>query len=582
MKQDLDKMDRSEIDEAIEYLNRKRAELLGNDASENMLGPNPFVGISRRSIFGTARLAARQAVKNPLNLVKHYAGFAKEVTRVVQGRSELAPVPGDRRFGDVSWKTNPLHRIWLQIYLAAQRELEGWIADEKIHDYDKERLKFLTSLLVDGLAPSNSALNPAALKRLVETGGLSAVKGTRQMIGDFIEHFGMPSSVDKSAFTVGENLANTPGAVVFRSDILELIQYRPVTGQVFKRPMMIIPPQINKFYVFDLSDDKSVIKYMLSQGLQVFIVSWKNPTPKQRHWNLTTYIGALEEAIDVITTISGSPDINAMAACSGGVTFVSLLGYFAAKKIVKVYSATLLVSVYDMAATDAEGTPMSLFADPGSIEAARRQSARKGVIDGKQMARVFAWMRPNDLVWNYWVNNYLMGNPPPAFDILYWNADTTCLPAAFHGEMLDMFEHNPLVKPGAKIIKDTPIDLSRVTCETYSVAGTTDHICPWSACYRSAHHLGGKKEFILSHSGHIQSILNMPGNPKATYFANPGEMDEDPEMWKAGAVTGKGSWWEHWAGWIGERSGEKKKAPRKLGNKHYHPKCDAPGTYVFE
>lgn len=582
MKKDLDKLDRTGIDEAIEYLNRKRAELLGNEASENMLGPNPFVGISRRGVLGTARLAAARSLKNPLNVWRHSLDFAREATRAVIGKSELAPAPGDRRFGDVAWKANPFHRAWLQVYLAAQREIEGWIVDEKIHDYDKERLKFLTSLLVDGLAPSNSALNPAALKRLVETGGLSAVKGARHMIGDFIEHFGMPSSVDKSAFKVGGNLANTQGSVIFRSDVLELIQYRPATEQVFKRPILIIPPQINKFYVFDLSDDKSVIKYILSQGLQVFIVSWKTPTPKQRHWNLTTYIGALEEAIDVMAEITGSPDVNAMAACSGGVTIVSLLGYFAARKIDKVHSATLLVSLYDLTPVGVEGTPMSLFADSASIEAARRKSARKGIVKGSQMARIFAWMRPNDLVWNYWVNNYLMGNPPPAFDILYWNADTTNLPAAFHGEMLELFEENPLVTPGAKVVKDTPIDLGQIQCETYSVGGITDHICPWAGCYRSALHLGGKKEFILSHSGHIQSILNIPGNPKATYFTNPGEMGEDAEVWKAGASAGKGSWWEHWAGWIGERSGEKKKAPKKLGNKHYHAKCDAPGTYVFE
>ncbi|MBL7204203.1 MAG: alpha/beta fold hydrolase [Desulfobacteraceae bacterium] len=547
-----------------------------------MLGPNPFVGISRRSIFGTARLAAMQTIKNPLNLVKHSVGFAKEVTNVVRGKSDLASHPKDRRFADTAWKNNPFHRAWLQIYLAAQKEVEGWIEDEKIHDYDKHRLKFLTSLLVDGLAPSNSFLNPAALKRFIETGGLSAVKGTKQMVSDAIAHFGMPSSVDKSPFEVGENLANTPGAVIYRNDVLELIQYQPAIEKVFKRPMLIIPPQINKFYIFDLSEDKSVVKYMLSKGLQVFIVSWKNPTPKQRHWNLTTYISALEKAIDVIADITGSMDVNAMAACSGGLTFVSLLAYFAAQKIEKVNSASLLVCLYDMESGSTEGTPMSLFADQASIETARRGSARKGIMDGSQMARIFAWLRPNDLIWNYWVNNYLMGNSPPAFDVLYWNADTTCLSAAFHSEMLEIFEHNPLVKRGGKSIKNTPIDLSQVQCETYSVAGTTDHICPWTGCYHSARNLGGQKVFILSHSGHIQSILNMPGNPKAAYYINSDPMGEDPEEWKAGAVKGKGSWWEHWAEWIAERSGDMKKAPKKLGNKDHHAKCDAPGTYVFE
>jgi polyhydroxyalkanoate synthase len=582
MKKDLANIDSATIDEAIDFLTRKRAQLLGSEASEKLLGPNPFVGISRRGIFDTARLAAVQAVKNPANLIRHCVGFVEEAARAVRGKSEISPAPQDRRFSDIGWKDNPLHRAWLQIYLAGARELEGWIEDQKIHAYDKERLKFLSSLVVDGLSPSNSPLNPAALKRFVETGGFSAARGVKQMISDFVDHFGMPSSVDKSAFKVGQNLANTPGAVIYRSDVLELIQYRPTTEKVFSRPILIIPPQINKFYVFDLSEDKSVVKYLLSLGLQVFIVSWKNPTPKQRHWNLTTYISALEEAIDVIADITGSMDVNAMAACSGGVTFVSLLAYFAANRIEKVHTASLMVSLYDMAATTTVGTPMALFADPASIAAARRQSARKGVIDGAQMARVFAWLRPNDLIWNYWVNNYLMGHTPPAFDILFWNADTTCLSADFHSEMLDLFETNLLVKPGAKLIKNTPIDLSRVQCETYTVAGVTDHICPWTACYRSARHLGGKKTFILSASGHIQSILNMPGNPKASYRINPEEMGEDPEKWKAGAKTEKGSWWEHWSAWAAERSDEMKAAPKKLGNRYHHVKCDAPGTYVLE
>jgi polyhydroxyalkanoate synthase len=582
MKEYLENLDQAGIDEVIQYLERKRRQLLGPETSEKVLGPNPFVGMSGRSILGTAWLAATKTVSNPLNLMKHWMGFAEEFTKVVFGISELAPQAGDRRFSDAGWKESPFHQAWLQIYLAAQKELEGWIKDENIHRYDKERLKFLASLMVDGLAPSNSMLNPVALKRLVETSGISVAKGVKHLVSDFIAHFGMPSSVDKSAFKVGENLANTPGSVIFRNEVLELIQYQPKTEKVFSRPILMIPPQINKFYVFDLSDDKSVVKYLLSKGLQVFIVSWKNPTPKERHWNLTTYINALEEAIEVLTKITGSKDVNVMAACSGGLTLVSLLAYFAANKINKIHSGTLLVSLYDLAPSSPEGTPLTLFADKDSIKSARKQSARKGIMKGSEMARVFAWLRPNDLIWSYWVNNYLMGNKPPAFDILYWNADSTCLPAAFHSEMLDMFKNNPLIKPGEKIIKDTPIDLSKVQCDTYSVAAVTDHICPWTACYRSAQNLGGKKWFALSTSGHIQSIVNLPGNPKASYRICSEEMGEEPEKWKESAKIGKGSWWEHWSGWIAERSGEMKNAPKKVGSKHYHVKCDAPGTYVFE
>jgi polyhydroxyalkanoate synthase len=582
MKEYLENLDQAGIDEVIQYLEGKRRHLLGPETSEKVLGPNPFVGMSGRSILGTAWLAATQAVSNPLNLAKHWIGFAEEFTKVVFRISELVPQAGDRRFSDAGWKDSPFHQAWLQIYLAAQKELEGWIKDGNIHRYDKERLKFLASLMVDGLAPSNSMLNPAAMKRLVETSGFSMAKGVKHLVSDFLAHFGMPSSVDKSAFKVGENLANTSGSVIFRNEVLELIQYQPITEKVFSRPILMIPPQINKYYVFDLSDDKSVVKYLLSKGLQVFMVSWKNPTPKERHWNLTTYINALEEAIEVLIKITGSKDVNVMAACSGGLTLVSLLAYFAGKKINKIHTGTLLVSVYDLAPTSSEGTPLTLFADTDSIKSARRQSARKGIMKGSDMARVFAWLRPNDLIWNYWVNNYLMGNKPPAFDILYWNADTTCLSADFHGEMLDMFEDNALVKPGKKIINSTPIDVSKIQCETYTVAGSTDHICHWTSCYRSAQHLGGKKVFVLSNSGHIQSILNLPGNPKASFSINPGGMAEDVATWKAGATVEKMAWWDHWSGWVAERSGTMKIAPKKLGNKNYKAREDAPGTYVFE
>ena len=576
----MDNLDRAEIDEAVKYLEKRRRQLLGKNASEKMLGPNPFVGITRQGILDTAGLTTWQMLKNPQNVFRHSFRFTKELAKAVSGRSGIEAEPRDRRFADVAWKQNPFYRVWMQIYLAGRKELDNWIDDENLTEYDKKRVQFLSALLLDAVAPSNSALNPAALKRLIETGGLSAVKGARQLVSDLVSHFGMPSSVDKRPFKVGNNLAASPGTVVFRNDVLELIQYQPVTEEVFSRPLLLVPPQINKFYVFDLSEHNSIVRYLTQHGLQMFVVSWKNPTPKERHWNMDTYISALEDALETMTSITSSKEFNLMAACSGGVTLVSMLGYCAAKQISNARSATLLVSLYDMGSTTE--TPMTLFADPKSIERARKYSAAKGVLDGGRMARLFAWMRPNDLIWNYWVNNYLLGNSPPAFDILYWNADTTCLPAEFHAEMLGLFENNALVKPGEMTVKRTPIDLGRIECDTYTVAGVTDHICPWRGCFQSSRHLGGKKEFVLSTSGHIQSILNLPGNPKASYQNNPGSTETDPDAWLAGATKQKGSWWEDWIKWIGERSGDMIQAPEKLGNNHYRPKADAPGGYVLE
>ncbi|SUD58493.1 poly(R)-hydroxyalkanoic acid synthase, class II [Ectopseudomonas oleovorans] len=431
--------------------------------------------------------------------------------------------------------------------------------------------------MTEAMAPSNSMANPAAVKRFFETGGKSLLDGLSHLAKDMVHNGGMPSQVNMEAFEVGKNLATTEGAVVFRNDVLELIQYKPITESVHERPLLVVPPQINKFYVFDLSPDKSLARFLLRSQVQTFVVSWRNPTKAQREWGLSTYIAALKEAIDVICAITGSKDVNMLGACSGGLTTASLLGHYAALGEPKVNALTLLVSVLD---TQLD-TQVALFADEKTLEAAKRRSYQAGVLEGSDMAKVFAWMRPNDLIWNYWVNNYLLGNEPPVFDILYWNNDTTRLPAALHGEFIDMFQTNPLTRPGALEVCGTPIDLKQVTCDFFVVAGTTDHITPWDSCYKSAHLFGGKCEFVLSNSGHIQSILNPPGNPKARYMTN-SAMPLDPKAWQESSTKHADSWWLHWQTWLSERSGETKNAPRALGNKKFPAGEAAPGTYVHE
>jgi polyhydroxyalkanoate synthase subunit PhaC len=404
------------------------------------------------------------------------------------------------------------------------------------------------------------------------------MRGLRHLLDDLRHNDGMPRQVDTSVFKVGENLAVTPGAVVFRNEVLELIHYRPVTETVRERPLLMVPPQINKFYVFDLSSKKSLVQYALSNGLQVFMISWRNPTQEQRDWGLDTYIGAIREAIDVVCAIAGSPDCNLLGACSGGITTVALVGYLAARGERSVHVLTLLVSVFDIGN---DQTTLGLFATEEAIEAARRHSHVRGVLEGREMARVFSWLRPNDLIWNYWVNNYLLGNEPPAFDVLYWNNDTTRLAAALHSEFLTIYQHNPLAQAGALTVCGTPIDVSQITCDAYILAGISDHITPWQACYRSSRLLGGQREFILSTSGHIQSILNPPGYPKATFFTN-AQQPASAQAWYAGANRHNGSWWEHWKAWLLARSGSQKAAPPSLGNNTYTSLVEAPGTYVYE
>ena len=555
----------------------KNNEDLKRQASENTLGLNPVIGIRGKDLLTSARMVLSQALKQPFHSAKHVAHFGLELKNVMLGQSALKPEDGDRRFADPAWSQNPLYRRYLQTYLAWRKELHDWIEHSSLSEQDASRGHFVINLMTEAMAPSNSMANPAAVKRFFETGGKSLLDGLSHLAKDMVHNGGMPSQVNMEAFEVGKNLATTEGAVVFRNDVLELIQYKPITESVHERPLLVVPPQINKFYVFDLSPEKSLARFLLRSQVQTFVVSWRNPTKAQREWGLSTYIEALKEAIDVICAITGSKDVNMLGACSGGLTTASLLGHYAALGQQKVNALTLLVSVLD---TQLD-TQVALFADEKTLEAAKRRSYQAGVLEGSDMAKVFAWMRPNDLIWNYWVNNYLLGNEPPVFDILYWNNDTTRLPAALHGEFIEMFRTNPLTRPGALEVCGTPIDLKQVTCDFFVVAGTTDHITPWDSCYKSAHLFGGKCEFVLSNSGHIQSILNPPGNPKARYMTN-SAMPLDPKAWQESSTKHADSWWLYWQTWLSERSGETKNAPRALGNKKFPAGEAAPGTYVHE
>ena len=557
--------------------NKTNNEDLGHKASEHILGPNPVVGVPARDLISTARMVMRQTIKQPVHSMRHIGRLGMAVTEVMLGRSELGPSADDKRFVDPTWSQNPLYRRYMQTYLAWRKELNSWITSSNLPAQDVSRAQFVIALMTEAMSPTNTALNPAALKRFFETGGKSLMDGLTHLAKDIAHNGGMPSQVNMNAFEVGGNLATTKGSVIFRNEVLELIQYKPLTEEVFERPVLVVPPQIDKFYVFDLSPEKSLARYLVNSHMQTFVISWRNPTKSHREWGLSTYIEALKEAIDVVLEVTGSKDLSMLGACSGGITTVSLLGHYAALKEKKVHSFTLLVSVLD---TELK-TQVALFADERSIEAARRMSYQSGVLEGRDMARIFAWMRPNDLIWNYWVNNYLLGNEPPVFDILFWNNDTTRLPAALHGEFLELFKNNPLTRPGALEVCGTPIDLKQVKSDYFVIAGLNDHITPWEACYSSAQLLGGKCEFVLSSSGHIQSILNPPGNPKARFFTS-GEMTGDAKHWLETATKQSDSWWQYWRDWLHARGGKRKAAPAVLGNDNHPALEPAPGTYVHE
>jgi polyhydroxyalkanoate synthase subunit PhaC len=556
----------------------EKADDLAASAAEEMLGPNPFIGLRPCDILATAQKIGAQALRHPGLVMEQEAALARELFGLFSGSAQSTPPKGDKRFTDAAWQNNSLYRVTLQGYLAWRDALAGFVERSGLDSENKERAKFVMSLFTDAAAPTNTLLgNPAALKKVIDTGGASLVHGCNNAVMDLLKNQGMPAQVNKTAFEVGKNLGTSKGAVVFRNEVLELIQYAPLTPNVYSRPQLIVPPQINKFYIFDLSEGKSIVDYLVKNELQVFVVSWRNPTAAQSQWDLDTYVSALIEAIAAVREITGCDDVNLHGACSGAMAISALLGHLASRGEKTVNATTLMVAVLDNTAD----SQLGLFATPEAIAAAKQHSVSRGVLAGEEMGRVFAWMRPNDLVWNYWVNNYLLGNAPPAFDVLYWNNDTTRLPAKMHGQLLDIFTQNLFSKPRALTVLGTPIDLSEVTCDKYVVAGMTDHITPWKGVYNTATTFGGNTRFVLSSSGHIQSLINPPGNPKAKYYLNP-ELSGNADAWLAGAQAETDSWWGNWRDWLVARSGEKRAAPAAPGSERHPAGVDAPGTYVSE
>ena len=549
---------------------------LVDSATEGMLGPNPFIGFRPQDIAAAFEELAQQALRHPGAVLEQEVALLREVMAIASGRSKLSAAPGDKRFTDPAWQENPLYRMCLQSYLAWTKSVAQFVEESGLDRRTKERVRFAASLVTDAMAPTNTLLgNPAALRRILDSRGASLLTGLQNMAADMATNGWMPSQVDKSAFKVGANLALSKGAVVLTTPVLELVQYSPANDAVHARPHLIVPPQINKFYFFDLAPGRSIVEHLTRSQFQVFAISWRNPTAAQRDWGMETYVAAIREAIEAIRDITGSPDVIVHAACSGAMTATILAGVLAARREPLIRAMTLMVAVLG----GSPDTQLGLFSTPEVIAAAKLETTRRGVLEGGEMGRVFAWMRPNDLIWSYWTNNYLMGNPPPAFDILYWNNDTTRLPAKFHGTLVDIFANDRLLHPGQFKVHGIPIDVSQIDCDKFIVAGLTDHITPWRDGYRMARALGGRNEFVLSSSGHIQTLINPTGSAKGKFFVNP-TLAPTPDDWLSQARPVPGSWWEHWRSWLAERSGEIRAAPERLGNDRYAPGADAPGTYV--
>ncbi|WP_104524056.1 PHA/PHB synthase family protein [Blastococcus atacamensis] len=528
---------------------------------------------------GTALRFGSSLARRPGTVARRAGELAGELGRITTGRSELAPGKKDKRFADPAWSGNPLLKRAMQLHLATARTAWELIEDADLDWQDDERIRFTATNLVDALAPSNVPfLNPLALKATIDTGGRNVVEGVRRLVSDLTAPPRVPSMVEPDAFTVGEDLAVSPGAVVFRTPVFELIQYRPTTEKIRSLPLVMVPPTINKYYITDLAPGRSIVEHYVAAGQQVFMISWRNPDERHADWDLDTYGQALLDAMDVVERITGQEQVAVQAFCSGGIITAMVLAHLAAiGRQGRVRAASFAVTVLDWSKA---GTVSALM-DPEAVEAATERSRKKGYLDGAQLAEVFAWLRPNDLIWNYWVNNYLQGKPPPNFDILFWNADTTRMSAGLHRDFIDVAVRNALTEPGEVSMLGSPVDLSAVTVDTYATAGVADHLCPWQACYRTTQLLGGESRFVLSTSGHIASLVNPPGNPKST-FQVAESTPPDPNAWMEAAETVKGSWWPDFMTWLGDRSGEEIDAPTELGGNGLDVLAEAPGTYVFD
>ncbi|WP_406861474.1 alpha/beta fold hydrolase [Streptomyces sp. HUAS MG47] len=538
------------------------------------------LGVHRRFLPGasTARFAGALAGR-PRLVANRVGGLAAEYVRIGLGSSTVAPSTRDRRFADPAWTESPLLRKVVQSYLATSTMVEGLVQDVPLEWQDRERVSFLVSNLLAAAAPSNNPLlSPVAWKAMIDSGGVSALQGLRNLVSDLAAAPRVPTMVPPDAYEVGRDLAVTPGAVVLRTPMFELIQYQPRTETVLATPLLMVPPTINKFYIMDLASQRSLIEYLVGQGVQVFLVSWRNPDARHSKWGIDAYARAVLEALETTRTVAGAGSAHLLGACSGGILGALVASYLAAEgRQEQLASLTLMVTLLDQTRAGTAGA----IVDENIARAATAASRARGYLDGKQLAEVFAWLRPGDLVWSYWVNNYLQGRTPPAFDILYWNADTTRMPARLHRDFLGLAMSNALTRPGGATLLGHEVDLSQVLLDSYVVAGSADHICPWRNCYASTQLLGGKSRFVLSTNGHIASVVNPPGNKKSS-FRVAEDSPADPDDWAASASSTAGSWWPDYARWLGERSGERVAAPEAPGGDRFRVLGDAPGSYVLD
>ncbi len=590
-KQKLDDIDESQISETMADIAERSQRLVQEFLSKNAQPGKASVGIDDPMNIGNAFLEmTTKMMTNPhkvveanMNLWQDYMKLWQSTASRMMGQEPepvVEPEKDDRRFKSEAWESEVFDFI-KQSYLLTSNWMESTVSDvEGLDEKTQKKVEFFTKQYVDALSPTNFVMtNPEVLKATMESRGENLVNGLRNLLEDMESGDGKLKikMTDDDAFEVGKNVATTPGKVVYRNDLMELIQYTPTTEKVSKTPLLICPPWINKFYILDLREKNSYIKWAVEQGNTVFVISWVNP---DRELAMKTFADYMHEgpiaAIEAIKKATGEDKVNAIGYCIGGTLLATTLAYMAAKKMDGVKSATFFTTMVDFE----DAGDLGVFIDETSLQNLEQKMNERGYLEGSEMASTFNMMKSNDLIWSFVVNNYLLGKDPFPFDLLYWNSDSTRMPAAMHSYYLrNMYLDNKLVQPGGIEIDGVKIDLRDINVPTYIISTREDHIAPWKSTYKATQLYKGPIRFVLSASGHIAGIVNPPAAEKYCYWTND-KTPADPEKWLAGAEQHNGSWWTDWDKWIKTQNGKALVGARQPGDGKLKVLCDAPGTYV--
>ncbi len=579
-----------DIAETLASINEKTQRLISGYLSRNE-ADNGYTVLDPVVVTKTFQQVVERLMADPALLLRQQMNWWQDYLTLWQrsvarwtGKTDVeplvAPAPEDKRFKDDQWAENFVFDFIKQSYLLAARHLQSTVRQvEGLDKHTRQKAAFYTRQYVDALSPTNFvATNPQVLKATLKSGGENLIKGLKHLLEDLERGRGRIAlrMTDLEAFRLGENIAVTPGKVVYQNELMQLLQYAPSTDPVHKRPLLIVPPWINKFYILDLTPKHSFIKWAVDRGHTVFVISWVNPDGSYAHKHFEDYLleGPLA-ALDAIEQATGEREVNALGYCIGGTLLACTLAYMAVKRDKRIQSATFFASLVDYS----DIGELAVFVDDEQLDLLEKHMAKKGYLEGKHMADAFSLLRENELIWFFVVNNYLLGREPLAFDLLYWNSDSTRMPAAMHSFYLrSMYLHNRLREPGGITLAGVPIDLRKIKTPAYFLSTREDHIAPWKTTYAGTQLLKGPTKFVLGGSGHIAGVINPPTAKKYSYWTH-ATLPPSPDDWLAAATKHEGSWWDDWAQWVGQYAGEAVSA-RPPGDGKLAPLEDAPGSYV--